>query len=127
MNFKINCKIYPKIVHVFYSNTLESAKQEYEKTYKVFLSEDMSTWQALTIYPIKHSKYPSSVIILLNKNSKELLTDIHHESIHASIWILKEVGVEISFNNDEAITYLSSYMFKEIVKKCITDGKPNEI
>ncbi len=121
MDFKINCQIYPKTVHVFLSSTLKDAAREYEKKYSTTLSNIENSYQALTCYPTNDSKYFSTVIMLLSESSPTLLTDIHHESIHCAIWILKEVGVEISYNNDEAITYLSSYIFKTALQKLKLD------
>lgn len=118
MNFKVDCKIYPRLVQVFASDTLEQAKQEYEKHYKTDLDVDITLYQALTCFPLKTST-SNTVIILFNKNSKTLLEDIHHETIHAATWILDNVGVPISQHNDEALTYLSSYIFTSIQAKLI--------
>lgn len=51
------------------------------------------------------------------KDNKPNLGDICHESIHLAIKILKRVGVDISYDNDEALTYLAGYIFDELYKK----------
>lgn len=115
-NFKINCQIYPKIIHVFCYDTLQESKEQYEKIYKSSLSVDINEYDALVCYPVKNSKHSTTTVMLLSTDNKNLLYNIHHESIHCAIWILHKVGVEISFQNDEAITYLSTYIFKQVVE-----------
>lgn len=42
---------------------------------------------------------------------------LSHECLHAAFFILENVGVEISFQNQEAITYLHQYIFEEALLK----------
>jgi len=45
------------------------------------------------------------------------LGNLLHECIHGAFFILENAGVEISFKNQESITYLSQYLFEEAVSK----------
>lgn len=49
-----------------------------------------------------------------NQTDKRLST-FHHESIHIANFILSDVGVETSVDNDEALAYLSEFVFLKII------------
>lgn len=115
MNFKIKCHIYPYTVHVFYEQKVEDAQKEYEKYYKTLVDEHFTGFQALTLFPLKGSIHANTIAILLG--DKHILSCVHHEVIHAATHILDKLGLEISYQNDESITYLSTYLFEKILKK----------
>ncbi len=117
MNFKIKCHIYPYTVHVFYEQKVETAKSLYQEYYKCELNPEIIDFDALTVYPVRTQKHFSKVVILLGKENGDLLGNIHHECIYAAIYVLDKSGIEISYQNDESITYLSTYLFKQIIKK----------
>ena len=115
MNFKIKCHIYPYVVYFVYCPTLQESKEEFERVFKTKLNMDMSKYGALTLFPNSESNIQSTVIFL--EESKFTLQNLHHECIHASNWILQEVGVEIQRGNDEALAYLSGYIFQQALNK----------
>lgn len=117
MNFKIKCHIYPYTVHVFYEQTIQEAKVEYEKFYKEIFDNDLESFDAITIFPTGTKKHYNKLVILLGKTNGNLLSRVHHEVIHATIYILNRLGIEISYQNDESITYLSTYLFEKIINK----------
>ena len=117
MNFKIKCHIYPYTVHVFYEQRVDTAKAMYQEYYKCELNAEITDFDALTVYPVRTQKHFSKIVILLGKENGDLLGNIHHESIHATIYILDKSGIEISYQNDESITYLSTYLFEKIINK----------
>lgn len=45
------------------------------------------------------------------------LKNLHHEIIHAAGMILDRAGVHASFDNDEPLTYLSSWLFGKCLEK----------
>jgi hypothetical protein len=59
-----------------------------------------------------------SVIILkwLPRKS-DLLSTIAHESFHATHSIMDKIGMDLSYNNDEAFAYLLGYIVGEISNK----------
>lgn len=46
-----------------------------------------------------------------HKDISDNLEYLHHESIHAANFILASRGVKVSARNDEALTYLSQWIF----------------
>lgn len=117
MNFKIKCHIYPYTVHVFYEQKVEESQVKFEEYYKTVLDESLTQFDAITVFPEKGTKTHNIVVILLGKENGMLLSRIHHEVIHATTYILNKLGLEISYQNDESITYLSTYLFEKILKK----------
>lgn len=59
------------------------------------------------------SKIDSMEIPFIWLQEKNLST-IAHEAVHAAWFILDDVGVKISADNHEALTYLVSYIIKNI-------------
>ena len=43
--------------------------------------------------------------------------NLAHECLHAAYFILEGVGVQLSFENQEAVTYLFQYIFEEALIK----------
>lgn len=102
-------------VHVFHDIEMKDAIAEHNEHFNCTIDGSLDTTDALTVYP-KTAK--NCVAIILHENcSNNLICNIHHESIHAAMYILHQRGVVISYENDEAITYLSTYIFKKICKK----------
>ena len=48
---------------------------------------------------------------------EKCIGNLAHECLHAAFFILENVGVEISFTNQEAVTYLFQYIFEEALLK----------
>lgn len=116
MNFKIKCHIYPYTVHVFYEQKVEESKIKFEEYYKTNIDDVWDSPDAITVFE-QGVKSHNIVVILLGKESGMLLSRIHHEVIHATTYILNKLGLEISYQNDESITYLSTYLFEKIINK----------
>lgn len=118
MDFKIKCHVYPFTVHVFIEDNVKEALQKYETYYKCPIANE-GDFDALTVFPenIKSKREFDRVSIILGKSNGTLLSRIHHELIHVSTYILHKVGVEVSHQNDEALAYLSSFLFERIIKK----------
>lgn len=116
MNFKIKCHIYPYTVHVFYEQKVEEAKVKFEEYYKTNIDDVWNSPDAITVFE-QGLKGHNRVVILLGKENGILLSRIHHEVIHATTYILNKLGLEISYQNDESITYLSTYLFEKIINK----------
>ena len=55
----------------------------------------------------------NGVIYIGDKKSGTLI----HEIIHYAIYLLQDRGVEISYRNDECITYLAEYIYNQFIKK----------
>lgn len=54
-------------------------------------------------------------ILILEHNADGHL--VVHESIHAALMILDTCGQNYSSKNDEALTYLASFIYEQIVKR----------
>lgn len=122
MNWLIDTHIYNKKVRVFYNETLAESKQEFDKYYNTDLQVDPNDFDALTVFKVPGvANTPFN--LLFQKDCKNLLKTIHHEVIHAAIAILHHAGVPIEYENDETITYLSAYIFEQVVKKLKHDIK----
>lgn len=115
MKFIIDTKIYSKKIRVYFNETLIQSKQEFEKDFKTTLNVDINAYEALVIYKVEG--WSQTPVIVLLSNEYKLLKNIHHETIHVAIHILEKSGIPISYENDETITYLSSYIFEQIVTK----------
>ena len=117
-NKKIHIPIYRVWVHVFHSHTADNLHEEIYKKYKVVASNIIgSNSAASTLFPEEGSKYPNLIIVLYpNNTDPNIYSSVHHESIHAATKILDMRGVPISQENDEALTYLSMYIFEETCK-----------
>ena len=116
MNFKIKCHIYPYTVHVFYEQTVQESKVKFEEYYKTDIDDEWNNPDAITVFEQGLKGY-NKVAILLGKENGMLLSRIHHEVIHATTYILNKLGIEVSYQNDESITYLSTYLFEKIINK----------
>jgi len=103
------------MIFVFHYTDLKESIAAYEKKFNKILRDEAANFDALTVYPTSKESYVS--MLLQENSSNGLLGNIHHECIHVAMHILHERGVVISYDNDEAITYLSTYIFKKICKK----------
>jgi hypothetical protein len=66
------------------------------------------------------------IAIPLKKHSaRKLAMNISHESIHAAFNILEHVGVSVTADNHEALTYLSDFI-QERVWECIDEFRSNK-
>lgn len=124
MNFKIKCHIYPYTVHVFYEQTVQESKVKFEEYYKTDIDDEWNNPDAITVFEQGLKGY-NKVAILLGKENGMLLSRIHHEVIHATTYILNKLGIEVSYQNDESITYLSTYLFEKIINKLKLNAKSN--
>lgn len=50
-------------------------------------------------------------------NVPTLLSRICHESLHATVCLLKDRGMELTDESEEAYTYLQQYIFEELTNK----------
>ena len=51
MTFKIKCEIYDFLIHVFYEEEVEQARQTFENYYKCTLNHEPGSFSALTVFP----------------------------------------------------------------------------
>jgi hypothetical protein len=58
----------------------------------------------------------SGVVIWVEKFNLKELDILHHECIHAANFVLSKKGVEIDSENDEALAYLSQFVFRQCMK-----------
>ena len=60
-------------------------------------------------------KRPFETWILLSPKPK--LGEIAHEAVHAAHFLLKDVGVKITPDNDEPLAYLVQWIVDELTKR----------
>jgi len=61
----------------------------------------------------EHGKVDADLFIALREKR---LDDLSHECLHSSWMILENAGVKVDFENQEPLTYLSQYLFREYCK-----------
>lgn len=115
--FKIKTHIYPNTVYVFFADNMDLAVEEHNKYHSTTLRDSHSKYEAVTIYHNEYSKDPVGISVCLQDDPDYLIASIHHEAIHIAWYILHYNGVVVTQDNDEALTYLSTYIFKSICKK----------
>lgn len=103
--FDVDVEIYRTSVHVIVTDNLEEEYSnlglKYTPGYAAFYLLD------------REDKLEYSHYIVLN--DKFTIGELHHETIHCANKILGMAGVEFGYENDEALTYLSQYIFEEIL------------
>lgn len=117
MEFQFKLYVYPHHVRVFYYPTMEETITAHSKRFHIDGLDNDFKFDALTTYPTSHSSDKVISVLLSKDCSNALLSNIHHESIHVATYTLNYCGVIISEANDEALTYLSTYIFTTICKK----------
>lgn len=98
----------------------------YNSVVRYIVSEDIITYLKTTesyydandndAYGIATFVNGAHTIVIMDK-CKDNWSIIAHEVIHVANRILESRGVEISTSNDEALTYLVSYIIEQIQKK----------
>lgn len=111
MFFQIPLDIYPYIVSVSINQT---EKQLYKSLDKVFIKyegieKDFDLQDSEAICTTTKSK---DIIIRLRGIPKHPYDygTLSHEILHATIFIMKSVGMELSDSSEEAYTYLQGYI-----------------
>ena len=56
------------------------------------------------------------LVIVISSNRDDLFT-IHHECIHAAMFALEHVGVNVTMSKHESLTYLVTFIAEEVDRK----------
>jgi len=65
----------------------------------------------------EHSKEPSKYVIAIPLEDYDIKTAVH-ESVHCAWDILDAVGVKLDAENNEALAYLTEYIFDKVEVIC---------
>jgi hypothetical protein len=103
----IKIPIFNSTISVYIDETVELLLPQLKELYLPFTND--CKWRALSSF----NKDINLGRIYITR--EDFLGDAHHESIHAANYILENIGLPINFENDEATTYLSTYIFKELL------------
>ena len=103
----IKIPIYDCVVKFYLETNLDSLKKQLKEISAPFSDKE---WEALT------TCNDSTGTIGVYITTPRFLSDLHHECIHAANFILGRAGVLVSAQEDEALAYLSTFIFKEGLK-----------
>jgi hypothetical protein len=110
LRFKV--EIYNAAIVFITEDTIEKCAEVFKKVTKK--SIDYKNACAVTYYDEdNHTVY----MLVPDLN---FLSNLNHECIHATSYILHAVGVPISQENDEAFAYLNNFIFKKIINRYVT-------
>jgi hypothetical protein len=98
---------YGELIIIFNDNFDESLKKA-----NIVLEKKITGYSALSIPTINKKTNVSKYVIIFKREPSN--SDIVHEALHITNWILNDRGVEVTANNDEAQCYLLGYIVKEI-------------
>lgn len=99
---KINLAIYEAKVRVYFS------LEKYLKDFPHRKNKDYSHTNAFAT-----TEAIGPCVVYIREPSPSL---VMHESIHAAWDILDHVGVNVDYDNQEALTYMAEYIFTETLK-----------
>lgn len=109
---KIPIKIYPYTVYFCHTLTYNQYKKKIKR-----LGYTCTTTESYfdSIYGLTSCYNQDIVIYVKTKPAKSNeLSMISHEVLHAVIYIMKEVGMVLSYDSEEAYCYLLSYLTEQI-------------
>jgi hypothetical protein len=109
LRFKV--EIYNAAIVFIMEDTIEKCAEVFRKVTKK--SIDCKNVCAVTYY----AEGQHTVYMLVPYPN--FLSNLNHECIHATSYILHAVGVPISQENDEAFAYLNNFIFKKITNKYV--------
>jgi hypothetical protein len=112
ISFKI--PIYNGKVLLVYTNDFLKVGRKFGVQFEV----DINSCKGLA-YKVKDNKY----LILIKKYRADDLDTLVHECLHITNYILKDKGVIVDIENDEAQTYLLGYIMGKIQSKKIWNKK----
>lgn len=115
---RILIPIYSHIVELYYGDGKDFEDTILKKYNCSFDNFDRYTNGYSAILEKNTGKYDELHLILFlssfDNPDKKLVHTIHHEAIHTAYFILDRVGVKISEDNHETLTYLSGYIAQEV-------------
>lgn len=107
----IDIPIYRNKVFLYVGDTIEELKSKIISDYNY--SVDIDTFDGL-VFTLNQLDTGVLNDIMLLVNPVPLDT-VHHECIHIAWNLLDYHGIKIDLNNHESLTYLSAYIFENIV------------
>lgn len=112
---KIRVSIYNFDIFLYVCN-YDEYRESILKKFKYDLGDDLAYGaEHLAMEDINGNRFS---IIRINEynDTPEYYTTIFHESIHCAMFILGRVGVVVTEENHEALTYLVDFIALEIIK-----------
>lgn len=110
---KIKVPIYNIDIELYYGD-MENILPIVQGEFSSALMIDEYTAAYTTLAERKHNGVFSKKIVIIISTGKESLFVIHHESIHAAMFILQWVGVKITQSKHEELCYLVTYIAESI-------------
>lgn len=111
----VYCPVFRRDVYVFFKWTQEKFERYMKDNYQVTF-DDLDKYNG-GVRVIQNEHKHSIILLWVRKsNPIEELSNLSHESVHASNAILSDAGVKIDTDNDELQAYHSSMIFRETLK-----------
>lgn len=101
------------------TNDFEKLLKHLARKYKIIWDYD-PVGQAGFVTKFENPDTGASLIILCSINDLQTIT---HECVHAAWGVLETVGIEVSFENQEPLAYLTDWIFQATIKAFKLDGK----
>lgn len=108
---KVKFPVYKTILYVCITEDEDEAKRYFRKQ-NINIENwgkttEAHTWTLSGFYPF---------VWLRGVKTKKQIGTLCHEITHACWFILKDVGISLSEDNHEALTYMQSYAINQILK-----------
>lgn len=124
----IHIPIYNRLVRVLFVDNMTQAVEYFDKEYS-YVWDDMLFTDGFVVPIVNKEKQVSRTYMCLLKDIEDSI--LVHESLHAAWSVLDDVGVEVTYGNDEALAYLTQFIFsktsvikeKQLLKKTKTTLK----
>ena len=105
-SFKLTLDIFPSPIILVYAPTFEDCSKILRESYSLSIDFNDDA-RAITQLIDGH------VVIFLPQDShSEDETILVHETLHAAIAVLRRIGAEISYDNQEMMAYLQQHIYK---------------
>lgn len=105
-------KAYPVKVHFVWSRRLEDAAEAVRKAVpKIDAVDDSASADAMCLHSHKR---PNEVWIILTL--RPTTGAIAHEAVHASNFLLRDLGITTTASNDEVLAYMVQWIVDEACK-----------
>ncbi len=106
-------KIFNDLYHQPYVFLPAVTEEQYEKAIR---KHDPKYVVNLTGMHGHTTRVDDCIFIWVRDDKLKGLGPLHHESIHAANYTLSDRGIKIDAINDEALTYLSQWIFEKCIK-----------
>lgn len=120
--YELEVPIYKQYLNVLIGDVFKSAESLMDE-YNVDIGDAHHGAGGLFLQLTVHNEGSMYFLMIPEKCCAEVLA---HESVHAACTILHNAGIDITFDNQEAVAYLTGYFVEEVGKILIDKPKPRK-